>query len=189
MIIIPGKLIYLFHPRTGSQATREALLRVPGAIDHSAHHQYVFNADTELLGGGELVACTVRNHFDAIATWWQYHAAASPNQLPRKKSKTLLQFLDDWKDHPFVCKDRKRGEYCLWGMHRPHADRILRYESIQHDFDSLMKELGIATIKLPTVNETPNKRPYREYYGVSEVKRVEQLFGNEMKELGYTWTN
>jgi hypothetical protein len=70
---------------------------------------------------------------------------------------------------------------------KPYCDAFLRYETLQEDFDTLCKTLGVPTRTLPRINAKHKKkrRPYRSYYDNVTRRYVADRFAREIEFFGY----
>jgi len=173
--IIPGKLIYLAHARTASQATCEAIARVPSGYRTQIHHLKLAELDVEKKGA--LVVTCVRNHFEVLMSWWlavRYQYA--------DKYWDFDRFLYEW---PLNEKKHVQG-HRLFALHSPAADVVMRYERLQQDFDAVMDRIDEARMQIPMHNRTKDKdRDWRRFFKPRHVVFVKSYFKTEMEELGY----
>lgn len=83
----------------------------------------------------------------------------------------------------------RRQRPSLYGAYADGLDIVMRQESLQEDFDRVLKQAGIATaIPIPRFNVT-RKEPkhYREYYNDRTRRIVESAFAEDFKRWGYTF--
>lgn len=77
MVIVPHKFIFLATPRTGSRAIRDALLKLPGAVESQEHHVHpedvAYTADKLLEGSSELpLYSVIRDPYEQVRSMF-YH--------------------------------------------------------------------------------------------------------------------
>jgi len=177
------RMVYLAAPKTASKATASVLrergfklakhlpnshpVKVLGTKTHS-HHQTL----TEHPGEGWTVFTTVRNHWDTFVSWFTY------------QNKTGVQFDEAYIDriasgYPMYYPDDDK----LWSQYTRFADAVLRYESLQEDFNRM---LGRATA-IPRVNISPGRggRHYSVYYDDALRLYVAERFREEIEDYGY----
>lgn len=185
---VDRKLVYLAHPKTASQSTAAALadkgfvrsIYVPGSLPHRLgtergpeHHKGLIRHPE-----GWTVFCVVRNHFDALTSWWAFQA-----RKPVLKGKPLTpEYLENLMGafpKYFVHPNR------MWDMHARVSDRTLRYESLEEDLGDVLGE----PVCLPMKNVSPERegRHYRELINPEVREYIEDRFGDEMAHYGYCW--
>lgn len=65
-----------------------------------------------------------------------------------------------------------------------NVDALLRFESLQADFDQVCRRIGIPTAVLPVRNKS-SRGSYRAYYDADSRALVEARFAEEIRLLGY----
>lgn len=151
-------------------------MKLPKARETSGYHharlkdvQEQFMYD---LTGEELVVTTVRNHWDAIASWW----------LLNGRAMSLYNFIYEYK-HSFFAKRNK-----LWWLHTD-ANYVVHYEELTEGFKIITQMLDLPDINLTVENATPNKQNWQIYYSQEAFWRVFERFKEEIKLYGYdVWT-
>jgi hypothetical protein len=144
------------------------LAKIPGAICTPANHHARLKELSKFIVGGELVVTTVRNHWDAIASWW----------LLDQRRISLWNFIDNY-NHSLFQRNHK-----LWWLHS-EAKHILRYETLQSDLDRLLVTLDIEPVIIQRENVTPNKRFFLDYYSNCTYEKVLEYFYDEIIYYGY----
>ena len=174
-------MVYLAHPRTASRATSEALVQQAGFIkqvkprsqigDHEGIH--------ENIPDDWIVFTTVRNHFDTLVSWY-FHKNPRPSEKPPFDKGFIQRSLATCY---FPILDR------MWGMHRPLASHVLRYERLDAELNALLEYRGLGPVELPElgVSENRQNRSYRIFYDEPAREYVEDRFHIEMAELNYSW--
>ena len=99
--------------------------------------------------------------FDAFVRRW-----LDPENVQRS-----LLFLPQ---HRYVC-DR-------FGM--PSLDYLGRFETLEADFARVAAALSLPA-RLPEANQTPERRPYAEYYGNESRERVAEAYARDIEWFGY----
>jgi len=102
------------------------------------------------------------------------------------------------REFEFIVSDRRDFEdyflkfYKLPFDHRgsPHPkdfDFIIRFESLQNDFSTLLRKLGIHQVRpIPLINKTSGKEQnYIDCYSIKTRKRASWVFGPCMELWGY----
>ena len=168
---------FIAHPRTGSRSVRDAL-RSLGAIDCSGHHHADPGAIACLkqLDDG-IVACVTRNIFDIFPSWWAHERkldVRTPNFKPFVQHRLTLR-----GDHQWFGKR-------LYHYGLEYSDFVIRYETMQEDFDALMDKAGHPRVALPHVGKT-DRRPYREYYDPELRAAVEHRYAEDLRRTGSSY--
>lgn len=196
-VLFPGKLLYLCTPHTGSYATTLALQEIEGAVILDYKHvglaeinagdfrtvkirrkedfeilfqwskkQTVYPLPASLYTRKEMILSTMRNPYDLIATWWA---------LDKLEFSSLLEFITELGDPRFSELD-----YLV-----KQATRVLRFEHLSADLNEALAEVGMDPVEIPRANETPGKKPWREYYDRESLDAVNVRFGHLFDEYGY----
>lgn len=182
------RVAYLAHPRTASQATAWALMQqvefvkvLPdGDRVREVQGQHHDGPPAELAERvqreGWTVLTTVRNHYDALVSWWYY----------RNRPQGLDRFVRElpWMHTGYFPEPRE-----MWALHSGLATRVLRYERLQRDLTRALERVALGPVHVPTVNvsEERTRRAYRPYYDEATRRWVRHWWGEEMEELGYEW--
>jgi hypothetical protein len=185
MWVLPEKkMCFLANPKTASSAIAHTLtslgFRHYGdqhcTPDRSGwdHRQEIDNTWT--------IFCAVRNHFDTMVSWY-YHQTCRPGKS-KYFGKSFEPFLYDWTLNPRYF----RGGKMYWERN-PWCNRVLRFESLQYDFNELLTscDLPATVLQVHNVSKNRKKRPPWEFYSEASVKFMEKTFGDEMKFFGYTY--
>ena len=177
MAVANGKwnFICLAEPRTGSRAVRDALLKLDGSYKVGSHHIGMdaimnYRMLQHRKRSRYTTFCTVRNPADIMTTLWV--------QLPERERKleTFAEYIRRWgvkKPDPFFFK------------HAKTADRVIRYENLQEELNSLLHSTGAPAVKLDVVGPTADKVPWFRYYTPPDLRYMITNFP-EIGRWGYT---
>jgi hypothetical protein len=167
-------LLFLGHPRTASRAVRDALYSIDFE-DLGSHHDgpeqgYDLSPYTTF--------CVVRNHWDAMVSWW-YNA-----RMERKEVKPSLKWL---AIHISKNQYYFRPGRMFWFLEQVPDIIVLRYESLAADLNALLTVHGLPKVEIPKVGVSYGRkgRHYREYFGGHEAQFIHWCFKPEILELGY----
>lgn len=69
--------------------------------------------------------------------------------------------------------------------HYDHADRIMRFETLQHDFDEVLRDLTLKPMEIPVLNRTERDRDHRGYYDRKARWLAERAFAPFRSTFGY----
>ena len=71
------------------------------------------------------------------------------------------------------------------------VDEVIRYEHLEEDFNTLIKNAGIIGrhdwVSIPNTNPTPGKKTYQEYFTPEARALVEKYWGKELAVFGYSF--
>lgn len=144
MAVINKKWLYLAEGYTGSRATTEALLKLPGSESIGSHHEtWPSLVSKKLFGWNRLTFSVVRHPLDIIAT-----QCAKGSRHP--------------VSHWLIRRYRHRDPFYF---HRPET--IVRYEyGISPGISEIIKQNIDIPIKFPT----PNKKHWRDLFTEEDYK-------------------
>lgn len=185
-VVLPGKFLYLANYHVASIATAKALYeQVEGVYRVGPHHAPVEGLAKvrqkgtvlpherlnvcDVVLGSEVTFATVRHPYDWIVSCW----------LRNGPEMTLSEYICD-------LSDTSRGGYMRGGQvfwHRPK--HLLRWEHLEGDLGEFLIRLGVPEVRLPLVNHTPGKGPWREHYDSSSRHAAEDVLGPVAHALGY----
>ena len=161
---------YLANYRVASVATATTLLNM-GAIPLGEHHDPIPD-DIEIEDNAVIVQ-TVRHHCDVISSFW----------YKRQKGKTLQEFVDLilQDEYQYLPKD---GFFKRFN----NVNHIMRYESLQHEFDNLCIIAGLPVTDLKV---TDTDRPqdvtasWQRLFTPDLLEKICNNYSEEMELLGY----
>jgi len=170
-LLLPGKLLYLATPRTASTSTALALQKLGARTVRGGHHVGV-EAVAELED--ELVFTTIRNPYDALVSWYV--------RMDRTRGfpVSMAHFLRKYEHEDFA-----RGDPPSLFYHCRPGVEVLRWETLQEEFDALLMQLELPTVRLPRDNVTPKKGPWRDYYDAEALEAVHARFGHDLDSWDY----
>ena len=152
---------------------------------------------------------SVRNPFDSLVSDYVKRASELHKQLDDKDSwihrnpNTLrdMEFARDhsfpeWVEHRFtrrVGARRQRRPVAprhITGAQLEGIDHVMRFESLQEDFDAVCERLGIEErYEIPAIHVTKSRegQGYRAYYDDRSRELVEHLHAPDLERFGYTF--
>jgi hypothetical protein len=153
-----------------------------------------------------LTFTTVRNPFDSLVSLyakqrWEYADVEHeffervPGYSDSIKMAAQVEFPDwiRWRFGPRSWKARARrwipgsdvGRH-LYESYLHGVEVVMRFESLQADFDAVMERLQLPPITVPEYNVTSSRsREYRPYYDRRSRRLVEQRFAPDLERFGY----
>lgn len=150
-----------------------------------------------------LVFTCVRNPFDSLVSLYVKKAVtyqpllsdptAFIHQVPGYVADMKwcrLHSFDEWivKRYAPSVFDRLLGRNRRPMFHRftDGVDVVMRFERLQRDFDAVLTRVGLPPIRIPTINETPEREhDYRRYYTPRSRRIVEYVCRDDCEQYGY----
>lgn len=169
-VLVPGKVLFLAHPRTASTAMRN-MLEAQGGQVINPHHIGFDEPEVKKQYHGEPVLVVIRNPYDMLVSWWGVRT------WTRDRGSTLASFISGFND--------MKGNFQRNGKlfyHLPAATIVLRYEELDETLKPALTRLGIKTFDLPHINETAGKGDWRSYYDAAAIENANRRFGDEIAE-------
>jgi len=127
------------------------------------------------------VFSTVRNPFDRLVSGWLY--------LGETRSRPLIDVISDKKPTDLVHRHILRPQIAI--LRHPDTgalvtDELIRYETLQTDFDRICGLIGKPRTQLPTKNVGKRRRrDYRTYFDDETRALAEELFRDDLDAFGY----
>lgn len=184
MIDHQRRLIFIHIARTGGTSIEAACVgqdwwNIQSQTKHLSAHQ------SRLLYGEDVWRSyfkftVVRNPWDrAISLWFRRAWSASPRQRP---IEDLEAFLLQLRPH----KHEKYNSLHFHEIINDDVDCILRYESLQIDFSSMLESLGYQPVTLPHLEST-SRGPYQMYYDPTTQDLVREIWALDIQRWNYTF--
>jgi len=193
-----ARLVYLAHPRTASVATATALQKVQFKQLGGNHHMrlweyspprsspklqnplpYGFNVVTPENRHEWTVFTCVRNHWDAAVSW-VFKRYKDPAIEIEWKLETFVEALNynGWVD-----ANR------MWALHSDDANIIMRYETLDADFERVLSRVGPLAPRITRHNVSRKRagRHYREFYVAETRDYIYDRFRSEIEALAYEY--
>ena len=128
------------------------------------------------------VFSAVRNPFDRLISAWKY--------LPAFREMPLDYVLENLPkaghDHRHLAVSQM--EMLLDGdTNKLIVNDLIRFESLQDDFDRVCDRLGKPRVTLPLINPVCRQRDYRCYYTAKTRAQVENIFKVDLNYFGYAF--
>ena len=177
MYIIPEKkFCYIASPRTGSKSVAKALTEQRNAVLVGSHHTTPEDNPEAGVDDSWVVCAAVRNHWDALASWW-FKIEGGPGKMT-----PMIKFL------PRFCRLNKRyaGDGQLWRDATQYANQLIRYEWLSADLDTALVTAGMCPVELPHIRDSKRTMTaYQVFYKRDTASWVGKNFATEIKNYGY----
>lgn len=124
----------------------------------------------------------VRNPFDRAVSGWRYLPALSGRSLgasledPPRDGHDYRHFT---RTQSAILVDPSSAETVV--------DVLMRYETLQEDFDAVCDRIGAPRTQLPWRRRMERERDYRAYYDDRSRYLAEKLFEEDIARFGYTF--
>ncbi len=178
MISHPHRCIFIHQRKCAGSAIKQAF----GLKYHDEDRNYatdgVLSAEFHDRPPGYLVFAVVRNPWDRFVSGWRYCRGTRD----RKLADVLADLPRDGHDYRHLT----RPQYAILydSMDRPVFDVLLRYESLQQDFDALSDRLHKPRTRLPVVNRKPHAH-YSRYFDAQSLRLFERAFACDIERFAY----
>jgi hypothetical protein len=122
----------------------------------------------------------IRNPFDRLISSWKY--------LESTRSRTLLEILENMPQESPDYEHLTRPQVEIL---REKDTKILivhdliRFETLQSDFDRICDRVNRPRIGLPHVNASQRRRDYRRYFDSRTRELAERHFAEDIETFGY----
>ena len=167
------------HPKTGSQSMQVALRKNFKAVPVRGMHYYDESECKRIIDQGGIVACTVRNPWDLMVSWYFYseHMKQNNGNFP-----TVLPFKE-WLLRVMVAGNGWIERGLFYGAE--HCNRIFRFEhDLELQLNNCLTDCGLTPVEFPHVAKTDHKH-YSEYYDCETATALAIRFHDEIVEWCY----
>jgi hypothetical protein len=126
------------------------------------------------------VFSVVRNPWDRFISGWKYCTST--------RLRTLRDVLLDppRTGHDYRHVTRPQVDILFEAQGRPATDVLMRYESIQQDFDAVCDRIGKPRVTLPRIN-VGSRLDYHRYFDDETRSLFEQRFSRDIAAFGYSY--
>lgn len=147
-----------------------------GFAKHSPLSEYRQKLPAEIYDGAFRFAC-VRNPWEwAVSYYFSPH-----RQVSGFSRDSFVEFLQGAPPMTYFLRERT-DQPLAEVVH--NFDHLMRYETLQADFDTVCDRLGISRQVLPRVNASTRGR-VEDYYDEETVELVRSRFAEDVELLGY----
>jgi hypothetical protein len=132
---------------------------------------------------------TVRNHWDALTSWWYRMQGQSPEAVQRGAT---VNWMREWlRQHHNYCTLDKPGfkNRLWWFLEIPERYKVFRYEQLQDNLDDFLTDHGFEPVELELVGNDSGRDglSYREALSAEVAEYIHDTFREEIEELGYSY--
>lgn len=169
------------HPKTGSQSMQKVLRSVFRARPEKGMHWFNEHECNWIRDAGGIVACTVRNPWDLMLSWWCYSEHGPKYNTPKEK----IMPCNEWIQRTMVAGNGWVEKGLFYGAE--HCNRIFRFEhNLEIQLNNCLTDCGLPPVELPHLAKTDHTH-YRDYYDTATATAVATRFHEEIVEWGYAY--
>lgn len=166
------------HPKTGSQSMEKILRSTFNARPVRGMHHLDEEECRRIYGQGGIVACTVRNPWDVMVSWYCYS-----ERDPRLNGKMTPEDFKPWLLRTIVAGNGWIEKGLFYGVHL--CNRVFRFEhNLELQLNNCLSDCGLPSVQFPHQGKTEHKH-YSAYYDAESSAAVALRFANEIIEWGY----
>jgi hypothetical protein len=180
MISRQHECIFIHQRKCAGKAIIQTFGMLPGDPDYHFMNNGVLSADYPRRPADYFVFSVVRNPWDRFVSGWKYCAST--------RSRTLREVLLDLpqEGHDYRHLTRPQVDILFDAQGRCVADFLMRYESLQRDFDTVCDRVAMSRAQLPRINVGEHLE-YRSYFDDECRTLFEQRFAGDIAAFGYRY--
>lgn len=180
-------LCFIHVPKAAGTSIRSALgfkMMARGSSHFPSTHPKVIRMKNR---SGALVFGVVRNPYDRAYSIWKFFHRKKEGKTPRIDSivRSLVagMTLDDFWLRADIGLLQQHIEHVKPQSHfLKTTDRVLRYESLDEDWEKLMRETGRNGQRLPHIQKSPGK-PWQEAMSDEVKARVREIYAEDFRNF------
>ncbi len=178
------RCIYIHQRKTGGVSI-SSVFGLRNFAEEPASPFHKFNSGVESPDWSKrpqdyFVFSAVRNPFDRLISGWRH--------LPNFKDRPLEEIVASWpaKGKAFTHISRPQIQI----LREPETGTLvthdlIRFESMQDDFDRICDRIGKPRMELPHINTSERERDYRKYFTPYTRRLAEEHFAEDLRVFGY----
>jgi len=180
MISRQHECIFIHQRKCAGMAVIETFGLLPDNPDYHYMNDGVLSPEYAQRPVGYFVFSVVRNPWDRFVSGWKYCAST--------RLRTLRDVLLDppQAGHDYRHLVRSQGDILFDAKGRCVTDFLMRYESLQQDFDTVCDRLAKSRVTLPRVN-VGSRLGYRSYFDDECRMLFEQRFARDIEAFDYQY--
>lgn len=180
MISRQHECIFIHQRKCAGTAIIQTFGLLPGNPDYHFMNDGVLSPDYARRPADYFVFSVVRNPWERFVSGWKYCAST--------RSRTLRDVLLDspQEGHDYRHLTRPQVDILFDAQDRCITDFLMRYESLQRDFDTVCDRLAKSRATLPRTN-VGEHLAYRSYFDDECRTLFEQRFARDIAAFGYRY--
>ena len=178
MYVYENKLAFIAHPRTASRSTTDTL-KGAGAELWDSHHEVDEDKVAMVHDAGGLVACTYRNMFDVLVSWFHRanRSSLQPDFDPEKEFTPWLETILKG-GHQFLDREPYHFGFDRCNYH-------IRYEYLARTLETLLYLCDMPWQPLGSRGVSHRHMDYRLYYSDQTRRQVEDRWALDLEMTRY----
>jgi hypothetical protein len=180
MISRQHECIFIHQRKCAGIAIISTFGMTPDHPDFHFMNNGVLSAEYARRPADYFVFSIVRNPWDWFVSAWKY--------CDSTRHKPLRDVLLDppRTGHDYRHLTRPQADILFDAQGRPAADLVMRYESIQEDFDAVCDRLAKSRVTLPRINVGAHLH-YRDYFDDECRALFEKRYARDIAAFGYRY--
>ena len=185
-LVAGNKFLLMFTPKAANSAMKTAIREwAGGSTDPNKLHGGWKRVPLFEIPSSPLfkVAC-VRNPYDRLVSCWQQKLwEGGQSGITDIKGFYARMPFDEFIDR--VCElpsEEHNIHFRPMHLHIPCWDYLIKFETLEQDWENMMKWFGLPKLKL--INSSTH-RPWREYYSIQTALKVAEKFAKDLEMFGY----
>lgn len=180
MISHRHRCIFVHQRKCAGTSIIRAFGLTPDDADWHVANDGVLDADYAALPADYFRFSVVRNPWDRFVSGWKY--------CDSTRNRPLHDVLDrlptDGHDYRHVTRPQSAILFDATG--RCAVSFVMRFESLQADFERICARLGLPPILLKKTN-VGQRHHYRDYFDTDTRQRLARHFAEDIERFGYTF--
>ena len=166
------------HPKTGSQSMQHVLRKQFSARPVRGMHYIDEEECHRITGQGGIVACTVRNPWDLMVSWYFYS-----RHDPKPNWGGTIEDFKTWLLRTLIAGNGWIEKGLFYGA--DFCNRIFRFEhNLELQLNNCLIDCGLEPVDFPHISKTDHTH-YSDYYDSETAAAVGVKFANEIIQWGY----
>ena len=203
MISHSNRFIFVHVPKTGGTSIERTIQKYGTCLQgkrnfDSIYYKHITANSLKILLGDEFDTyfkfTVVRNPWDWIVSNYEYNRGVhrpysiSDSDSDKQKDFSSLNLenmsFDVWLDWWVETFHPSQIQLLVDCDGKLLTDKVIKFESLQEDFNMVCKKINIKPSKLPHKIKS-NRRPYEEYYNSESKALVQRAFSADIEAFDY----
>ena len=180
MIASAFRLIFVHQRKCAGCSIISAFGLTPDEPDWAFMNDGALSPEYPARPRDHLVVSIVRDPWDRFVSGWKYCRSTRGRSL----REVLLKPPAEGHDFRHLTRPQHA---ILFDQDRPIFDRLMRFETVQADFDRLCDEIGKPRCELPRLN-VGRRGPAASYFDEETRRLFVDRYGRDLELFGYSAT-
>lgn len=174
------RAIFIHQRKCAGSSIMAAFRCKRNSLEWDAYNDGVLTLNWSRRDPSYFVFSVVRNPFDRLISGWKY--------LKSTRQRSLRDVLSNPPRDGHDFRHLTRPQVAI--LRDPHTsalvcDDLIKFETLQADYDRICDRLGKARTPLPHINATERNLAYRDYFDAETRKLAEAMFAEDLATFGY----